>query len=595
MEVLAFFLVLFVLSGIVALILAAVALRRLGELKEQLRALGARLARLEGGGAQGAGPATAEPPRARAAAPAPSPAVPSSRSDFETLFGAQWLTWLGIVAVFLGTAFFVAIDLGRSPLAGVVQVLAGLAVGVGFVVAGRLLAGRIHDVLGQGLLGAGVALLFLSAYGAHGFHRLVPAGATYLFLLGVALAGALLALRRDSYATAILTAGGALLAPGLLRAPGDPSGALFPYLLAINLGGAIVSARRAWPAVPLLLFAGSALLVAVWWDDWFAPATRGAAMAACLPLWLLYAGTPQVAWRGTRAWSVAATLVVVGSGLLFALALYGWLAPELTFLRGTAFALLALAQVGGARLAARTQRGGAAASVLHHTGLAVAVIAVPVQLDLAWVTLAWALFGLILVSGGVRDGSASHRLVGLLVMALAAARVVVPDTAATLERPEAHPLLWNPGFLAGLATVASLGWTARLLARHRERLADWERRLPAALVLGAAVLLLWRVSVESLAWFGARSRLLGRSMERPALLTLSLIWVVYAALLIVAGFVARYRPLRLLGQVVLGLLVLKMLVLDLPVLEAGYRIASFVGVGVVLLAISVLYQRERRR
>ena len=45
---------------------------------------------------------------------------------------------------------------------------------------------------------------------------------------------------------------------------------------------------------------------------------------------------------------------------------------------------------------------------------------------------------------------------------------------------------------------------------------------------------------------------------------------------------------------ILGLLVLKVFVLDMQELERGYRIASFVGVGLLLLLISVLYQRERR-
>ena len=34
--------------------------------------------------------------------------------------------------------------------------------------------------------------------------------------------------------------------------------------------------------------------------------------------------------------------------------------------------------------------------------------------------------------------------------------------------------------------------------------------------------------------------------------------------------------------------------LDIQTLEKGYRIASFVGVGLLLLLISILYQRERR-
>jgi uncharacterized membrane protein len=73
------------------------------------------------------------------------------------------------------------------------------------------------------------------------------------------------------------------------------------------------------------------------------------------------------------------------------------------------------------------------------------------------------------------------------------------------------------------------------------------------------------------------------------------VWAVYAGLLILGGFLFRYRPIRYLGIAVLGLLLAKMFLLDIQELERGYRIASFAGVGFLLLLISVLYQKERGR
>ena len=57
------------------------------------------------------------------------------RPGLEALIGGRWLTWIGVLAIFFGTAFFVAMDLRGSPLGGVLQVLVGL------VVALRLRAG----------------------------------------------------------------------------------------------------------------------------------------------------------------------------------------------------------------------------------------------------------------------------------------------------------------------------------------------------------------------------------------------------------------------------------------------------------------------
>jgi uncharacterized membrane protein len=50
---------------------------------------------------------------------------------------------------------------------------------------------------------------------------------------------------------------------------------------------------------------------------------------------------------------------------------------------------------------------------------------------------------------------------------------------------------------------------------------------------------------------------------------------------------------RTLGIVLAGLLVAKVFLLDLQTLAGGHRIASFVGAGILMLAVSLLYQRRR--
>ena len=51
----------------------------------------------------------------------------------------------------------------------------------------------------------------------------------------------------------------------------------------------------------------------------------------------------------------------------------------------------------------------------------------------------------------------------------------------------------------------------------------------------------------------------------------------------------------MLGIVLLAATVLKVFLVDMQALDRGYRIVAFVVLGVLLLAISRLYQRELRR
>ncbi|MBE0567244.1 MAG: DUF2339 domain-containing protein, partial [Krumholzibacteria bacterium] len=134
-------------------------------------------------------------------------------------------------------------------------------------------------------------------------------------------------------------------------------------------------------------------------------------------------------------------------------------------------------------------------------------------------------------------------------------------------------------------------------ARHGRRAgegaAPWERALGTPLLVVALGSGLLTVTLEVLAWFHARHG--GDTLrDAAALLTISLLWTLYAGALVWAGFAAKVRAVRLAGMALLGLVIVKVFAVDIRALSEGYRIVSFVGVGVLLLVISLLYQRERR-
>src|SRR5262245_54251737 len=63
-------------------------------------------------GSQPAAPPT--PPAPPTATPIAPPPRPARRRDLEATLGGAWLTWLGVMALFFGTAFFLAYDLRGS-------------------------------------------------------------------------------------------------------------------------------------------------------------------------------------------------------------------------------------------------------------------------------------------------------------------------------------------------------------------------------------------------------------------------------------------------------------------------------------------------
>jgi uncharacterized membrane protein len=748
MEFLAFWAVVFVFCGPVALIVAIAARRHARRLQtevERLRSIvnsgrrtvsDAKPVSMPDALPEQASEPTIRPVPVDQSKPSPRPRPrPLQRKrrevDLESILGGQWLTWAGILALFFGTAFFLGVDLGASALSGLPQVLIGLAVAALFNTVGRYWSSRRERVLGLGLLGGGVALLYLAAYAAYGFHHLIPLWVAFPPMLGVAAIGAWLALDRNSVAIASLTLIGALLTPVVLSGGGDPTYALLPYLVAVNLGAVAVGFRRGWAGLPLGAFMATSVLILGWWDSHYRPEVRLVALLCVSALWLLYAIAPWLRRGPTPFWSAARAAVLAGNGLLYGVFCYHLLAPGWIHLRGLTLAVLALLYLASSR-AFRAARGEDEASRLtHFTGVAIALVAIPVQLNAGWVTLSWTALACVLIYAGLREKDLSHRVSGLAVLAVTLLRSMLFDVPYTQKMASDYRPLWNGDFLAGLLVIAAIGWLLWIYRRHTDRLSATENRLRGALAVVAVGTLAWKLSLELVAWFTLREARLGTeqlvpgaltltmfwavyglaaltagvrivhlplrisgflmlaasvtittmmtvgmgtdlystyrpllnlpfvqgcaltaalaftffelrrgrdaltpteiSLATPALvaavlmfflkismevlgyfhvpspnsiydatlrvrslLTLSLVWALYSGAVIVAGFVARFRPVRILGMGLLGLTVLKVFLLDIQSLDRGYRIAAFVVLGILLLAVSLLYQRQKR-
>lgn len=185
-------------------------------------------------------------------------------------------------------------------------------------------------------------------------------------------------------------------------------------------------------------------------------------------------------------------------------------------------------------------------------------------------------------------------MAGLAVILITAVRLLLESgrTAVAVGVPAA-PIL-NAAFATGAVVVVVIVAAAFRLTRAGSGLSRLETMLRTPVLIAAFLLLWWHLSAEAIGYFHARSHFADAASARPAVLALSWIWAVYAGALVAGGFIARFRPVRLLGVILLAVLVFKVFLLDMQYLERGDRIASFVGVGVLLLVVSLLYQRGRK-
>jgi uncharacterized membrane protein len=144
--------------------------------------------------------------------------------------------------------------------------------------------------------------------------------------------------------------------------------------------------------------------------------------------------------------------------------------------------------------------------------------------------------------------------------------------------------------------IAAVAFALYLWRREPDQLEDAERVAFAVMGVAVNVLAVWALSLEVDQYFHQPFLETGdadaiRSAELGRQLALSLLWTVYAAVLVVTGVRRGVPGIRWQGLALFGLVVGKVFLYDLSFLSGGHRILSSIILGIVLIAVSVLYQR----
>ncbi len=215
----------------------------------------------------------------------------------------------------------------------------------------------------------------------------------------------------------------------------------------------------------------------------------------------------------------------------------------------------------------------------------------PIQLAHQWLTLGWALEGVALLALFHRLPHPGLRGLGVTLLGLAFVRLALNPAVLSyhVRGVREFPLLNWYLYAYGLVTL-SLLVGARLLAPPRHRL--WGSDAAAVLNALGGVLAFLLLNIEITDYFATGPTLtfeftgnFGRDM------TYSIGWALFALGLLSLGLAAHRKPPRYAGLALLAVTVLKLFVHDLVNLPALYRIGAFLGVAVISILASVLYQR----
>ena len=550
-------------------------------------------------------------PRPSVSAPEPAPAEESARTILQRIWSwiivgeehrapgvslefavaTTWLIRAGIVALVTCTGYFLKWSIDRNLMGPEMRVALSALFGVVLVVLGSRMLARPWRILGQGLLGGGIAVLYFSVYAAGPLYELVPRTVAFGLMCAITLAVGVLAVRQDSLLVAILGLVGGYGTPVLLKTETTHLPVLYGYLALLGFGVLWVALSKPWRLLNYLGFLCTfALFLGTLPSD---PAPQAPLILMALTIFFLQHAALVYLHnlrRGQRATLLEIFYLTINAALTG-----GWTCWIIRDVWGRpypALATLALALFFAAQawLFLRSKsRDESLVAVLLALAALFSAATLPLALAGATMTLGASLLALAFLWMGLRLEQPVLRHAGHVLYGLALARLVLLDLPDRYSsRARASTLadyarqLWEHAWIFGTSFGALL--SAFFLERSHARRHPSSAWIHQLLGYGALALLFVLVTLEGRS--GLRSFL-------PEFLAggTSLLWAMFAVALVVGGLRGRVRGLRLAGLGLFLIVVGKVFLVDLSDMPTLYRVLAFMVVGLFLLGGALAYLR----
>jgi len=540
----------------------------------------------------GAGPSAAQQQ------PALLVAVTTPEASLEKKIGQYWLNRIGVIAILIGVSYFLKYAFDNNWIGPSGRIAIGLITGIGLILWSERLRSRGHTAFSYSLKAIGIGILYLSLWGAFQLYHLIPAAAAFVAMAIVSGATIALALTENAELLASFALVGGFATPVLLSTGQNHEIVLFSYVVLLDLAILAMAIAKPWRRLLWGSFAGTIILYVGWNMQYYSTDQRSvticfvalfAAIFAAIPLATQYGGSTRFVGP-----SVTLTILPLLNAAFVFLALYDIYERETVTLTWYALALAA-AYLGISSLFRRRFPDQDTKFInLLHVAIAVAfiTIAIPLRLDAHWITIGWLIESGVLLWISVKMQVNSLRYLGVSALVLGLLRLLVADRFHT------ETLIFNARFGTYLVAIAVLSAIVIYGERHAsENETPFLHVASVALNLLALIALTWEASdyFDRQLTSSYQARLGSVSYEQLRLardFSYSAIWLVYGAALMAIGFWKRSPFVRWQSLLLIAVTIAKVFLYDVSALEKGYRILSFVALGVVLLTISFVYQRD---
>ncbi len=393
--------------------------------------------------------------------------IERASSDLESLIGGRLLNRVAIVALIGAVSFFLKYAFDNNWIGPSGRVAIGIVIGALMLPWSQWLLGRGYSYFSEGIAGMGAAVMYLSIWAGCQYYTLYSQNVGFYAMIAVTAGMAAVALGRNSQRIAILSLLGGFLTPELVSTGRDAQIVLFTYLLILGAGLLATELRRDWRWLTPLSFVFTQVYFWGWHDRFYTAAKFDRTLLFATLFLLLYAVVPI--FRAGNSGETDVLLVLANSFAYFG-GLYTMLWPQSRW----SLTILVLGLSAGHLLAAQMipppKAEGSPLLRYAFAGLALtfATLAIPICLDGKWITLAFAVEGVVLVGTGFRWAAIALRGAGYFLMTISAFRLLA------FPLPAEHFLL-NERFGTYAALIASMAAVLYMAHEAKSSAGDTER------------------------------------------------------------------------------------------------------------------------
>jgi len=517
-----------------------------------------------------------------------SQTVQTTRSEsLETQLGTRVLSKVGVVILLIGAAWFLKWAFDNSWIGPQGRILVGLLAGAGVVLWSERFRSRGFTGFSYALKAVGTGVLYLSLWAGFQLYHLMPGWVALLAMVTITAWNAFMAWLQDAQLLAGYALLGAYLTPILLSTGGDHEVFLFTYLFLFAAAVLALLYVKPWSRLLLGALPVTTVYFIAWYAEHFQASSSSLTLFFAMLLWAPFASVPLLAREPDGP--IAGVLTPLGAASFGALAVYSVLADS----NNKAFepwAAVAFAAIY--LLLMRVRRNGVASAVHLSLGIVFLTIAIPLKLTGRAITAGWLAEAVALLWVSTLPYIQQRAIAALRWLACASLLLGVAGALfAPLFNGQSQQALLNRNFATSLGAIAALVAAIVLSHKIKPDASRWDGRVIAASALILLNVVLLAAMYREIFLFFQPGNATNASTETADFASSG--WMLLqGAALMVAGFWRRSALPRWLGLLLLAATVIKAFAYDLRNLGTGYRVISYLGLGIVLMAVSFAYQNN---